>query len=188
MFKKTMVLLVVLGLASCTSNQKKFTLAKNQVGLLNQNTQVYEVESLYNGDSVVRMNLQDRFRTNVQDIEIYSKEGDKLLVLEPRKALDSTATIHQIQVVSPLYKTDKGVGPGSTFKDVYTNYEIGKIQNTFLSVLITIKDIDAFITINKKQLPEELRTGSDIDIKASQIPDDAKIEHFWMNLTEEDEK
>ena len=57
-----------------------------------------------------------------------------------------------------------------------------------MSVIVTIKDIDAFVTINKKQLPEALRTGSDIEIKASQIPDEAKIQHLWMNFSLDEEK
>lgn len=183
------VAFVVLGLFSCSDASKNQRLiAKNQVGLVNASTQVHEIDALFVNDSVVKMDLEDRFRTQVQDIEIFDAEGEKLMVLEPRKAKDSTSTFKQVQVISPLYKTAKGLGPKSTFKDIYDNYEIGKVQNTFLSVLITIKEIDAFVTINKKQLPEELRTGSDVDIKASQIPDEAKIEHFWVNFTEDEEK
>ncbi|GGE20562.1 hypothetical protein [Psychroflexus salis] len=183
------VILVLIGLVSCTNAEKnKFLLAKNQVGLVNANTPVYELEHLFKNDSVVRMDLEDRFRTKIQDVEVYNKEGEKLLVLEPRKADDSTSTFKQIQVASPLFVTEKGFGTNSTFKDIYQNYEIGKIQNTFMSVIVTIKDIDAFVTINKKQLPENLRTGSDIEIKASQIPDDAKIQHLWMNFSLDEEK
>lgn len=189
MQKTILFALVIIGCISCTDSKKdKFLLAKNQVGIVNSITQVYEIDALYQNDSVVRMDLEDRFRTAVQDIEIYKKGGEELMVLEPREAVDSTSTIKQIQVISPEFKTEKGLGASSTFKDIYENYEIGKIQNTFLSVLISIKEIDAFVTINKKQLPEELRTGSDIEIRASQIPDDAKIENFWMNFTLDEEK
>lgn len=189
MQKTFLIALALIGLVSCSDSKKDtFLLAKNQVGLIHSNTQLHEIDALFENDSVVKMDLEDRFRTSVQDIEIFNVNGEKLLVLEPRKAKDSTTTIKQIQVVSPEFKTDKGVGPNSTFKDIYQNYEIGKIQNTFMSVLISIKDIDAFVTINKKQLPEELRTGSDIEIRASQIPDDAKIQHFWMNFTADDKQ
>lgn len=189
MYQKIVIAIFALGLISCSNSAKnKYVIAKNQVGLINAETQVHEVDALFEADSVVKMDLQDRFRTNVQDIEIYSKKGEKLMVLEPRKAQDSTSTFKQVQVISTEFKTDKGVGPNATFKDIYENYEIGKIQNTFLSVLISIKDIDAFVTINKKQLPEELRTGSDIEIRASQIPDEAKIENFWLNFTIDEEK
>lgn len=189
MQKTIIIAFVLIGFISCSDSKKNNTLLdKNQVGLVNSTTQLFEIEALFENDSVVIMDLEDRFRTSVQDVEIYNKEGDKLMVLEPRKAKDSTTTFKQIQVVSPTFKTEKGLGPKSTFKDIYENYEIGKIQNTFMSVLISIEGIDAFVTINKKQLPEELRTGSDIEIKASQIPDEAKIEHFWMNFTEDENK
>ncbi|WP_188458903.1 hypothetical protein [Psychroflexus planctonicus] len=184
-----LILVAFIGLTSCSDAKKdKFLLAKNQVGLVNANTQVHEIDALFESDSVVRMNLEDRFRTQVQDLEIYNTEGEKLMVLEPRKEKDSTANFKQVQVVHANFKTEKGLGPDSTFKDIYENYEIGKIQNTFMSVLISIEGIDAFVSINKKQLPEQLRTGSEIEIRASQIPDDAKIQHFWMNFTLDEEK
>lgn len=189
MQKTIIIALALIGLISCSDSKKNKTLLnKNQVGLVNSTTQLFEIDALYKNDSVVKMDLEDRFRTKVQDIEIYNKKGEKLMVLEPRKANDSTSTFKQIQVVNPEFKTEKGLGPKSTFRDIYQNYEVGKIQNTFMSVLISIDEIDAFVTINKKQLPEELRTGSDIEIRASQIPDDAKIEHFWMNFTENEEQ
>jgi hypothetical protein len=188
MQKLLIAALALFMLASCNNTKNKTLLAKNQVGLITNNTEVQEIETLFENDSVVRMDLEDRFRTQVMDVEIYDKEGEKLLVLEPRKANDSTSTFKQIQVVSPNFKTEKGLNTDSTFKDIYQNYEIGKIQNTFMSVIVTIEDIDAFVTINKKQLPEALRTGSDIEIKASQIPDEAKIQHFWMNFSEDEKK
>lgn len=189
MHQKIFIVLLALALVSCSNSSKNnYLIAKNQVGLLNANTQLHEVDAIFKKDSVVKMNLEDRFRTNVQDFEVYQTNGDKLLVIEPRKANDSTSTIKQIQVIGSQFKTEKGLGPDSTFKDIYENYEIGKIQNTFLSVLVSINEIDAFVTINKKQLPEELRTGSDIEIRASQIPDEAKIENFWVNFTVDEDK
>jgi len=49
------------------------------------------------------------------------------------------------------------------------------------AAVIFVDSIQASITIDKKELPSELKFNTDIKIKSSQIPDSAKIKHFLIN-------
>ena len=115
------------------------------------------------------------------EIEIYDKSGKKMLLLEPVQAFDSTSTVGFVQVIDPRFKTAKGLGPESTFKDIVENYNISRIENTLSAAVIFIDDINVYVTIDKKQLPAELRYDTQARIQASQIPDNAKIKYFMID-------
>ena len=45
---------------------------------------------------------------------------------------------------------------------------------------IKLKETDVYLTIDKKSLPEELRYNMDLEVEASQIPDNAPIKYFMI--------
>ncbi len=94
--------------------------------------------------------------------------------------MSPNSTIKNIQVFDARYKTEKGLNIGSTWKDVKANYTIDNIETTINAVVIFLKETDVYLTIDKKSLPEELRYNMDIEIEASQIPDNAPIKYFMI--------
>jgi hypothetical protein len=114
------------------------------------------------------------------DIEIFEKGGKKLLTLEPTIVEDSTAVIKSVQIMDSRYKTDKNITTLSTFKDINANYKISKISNLINSVVIFVDDINASFTIDKKELPSDLRFDMSLTIEKIQIPDKAKIKYFFV--------
>ena len=70
---------------------------------------------------------------------------------------DPNATITNIQVLMNVFKTDKGLTVKSTFADVKAAYEIASVENTINAVVVFLKDSDIYLTIDKKQLPENIR-------------------------------
>lgn len=166
-------------------NETPYGIGKNKLGNLNASTTVDEVENLFPNDSVVRTKLNNRFKTQKQDIEVYNKEGDLLVVLEPRNNKDSTSTFKQARIVGKIFKTSKGFGPSSTFKDMYENYTISSIQNAISNVIVSVDELGVYASINKKYLPEELRYDLDIRIDATQIPDNAPFQYFWLSFEKE---
>ena len=115
-----------------------------------------------------------------QEVEIYDKEGNKLLLLSPEDENDPNATVTNVQVFDARYKTDKGLTSGSTFKDVKANYTVSNIETTINSVVVFLKDSEIYLTIDKQQLPENLRYNPNAKIEASQIPDGAKFKYFMI--------
>lgn len=167
-------------------NENPYLIKKNRLGNLESNTTLNEVESLFPNDSVVRTNLNYRFKTQKQDVEIYNKNGDLIAVLEPRNNADSTSTFKQARLLGNVFKTKKGFGPASTFKDMYKNYTVTSIQNAINNIIVSIDEIGIYASINKKYLPEELRYDLDLTIEISQIPDDAPFQYFWLSFEKEE--
>lgn len=173
-------LLALAILTSCSKDQDPYLIDQDRVGLLKKETRVNELDSIYAQDSLVRQVGQGELFRNSNEIKVYDKDGKQLLLLEPVQAFDSTSTIGYIQIMDPRFETAKGLNTESTFKDIVENYTISRIENTLSSAVVFIDDINAYITISKKELPAELRYDTQTRIQASQIPDEAKIKYFMI--------
>jgi len=55
-------------------------------------------------------------------------------------------------------------------------------------VVVFLENSDVFLTIDKKQLSENLRYNPSLEIEASQIPDDAKFKYFMIGWDDESEE
>lgn len=168
-------------LIGCNKKQDPFQISKQHVGLLTDSTQVKDLKNIYQNDSIVKFIGGDEFTGNINDIEIYDKGGNKLIILTPRQALDSTSYIKDIQIIDSRFKTDKNISTLSTFKDIIDSYKISRISNSINSVIVAINEINASFIIDKKELPESLRYDMDLKIEPTHIPDTAKIKYFFIN-------
>ena len=92
---------------------------------------------------------------------------------------DSVPTIENVRIMDPRYVSEKGIGLKSTFKDIQSKYDIKKIVTTLKSIVIFPKGSNLYFTIDKEELPENLRFSTS-DIEAVQIPDDAKIKYLMV--------
>ncbi len=167
---------------SCQKETKQdpFEISNNRIGLLTNEIQVKQLDSLFTNDSIVKKSIGNQFSTSGNEIEIYEKGGAKLLVLEARKELDPTATIENIQVIDSRYKTPSGLSAKSTYKDIKDHYSITKINNTLSTAVIFVDSIQAYFAIDKKELPQKFQSATDIKIETTDIPETAKIKHFWI--------
>ncbi|WP_339702825.1 hypothetical protein [uncultured Marixanthomonas sp.] len=180
--KKTLLLslLTTILFVSCDSNKDPFTIGEGSIGSLDKNIQMKQVDSIFAEDSIVKLNPIKNALGTQGEVEIYDKEGNKLLLLSPEDENDPNATVTNVQVFDARYKTDKGLTSGSTFKDVKANYTVSNIETTINSVVVFLKDSEIYLTIDKQQLPENLRYNPNAKIEASQIPDVAKFKYFMI--------
>ena len=82
--------------------------------------------------------------------------------------------------MDPRYKNQDGINSLSTFGELNSNYKISSIQNTLRSLIISVNDINAYFTLSKKELPEEMRYNMNSKIEAISIPESAKIKDFYL--------
>ncbi|HET8886839.1 MAG TPA: hypothetical protein VFM70_10860 [Salinimicrobium sp.] len=167
-------------LVSCSDEDDPFLITNDRVGKLTKDIKINELETLYADDSLVNQPLNPQYVDQGTDIEIYGKEGNLMLVLQPVQEFDTTSTIGNIQIVDPRFKTKKGLNIESSFGDIVENYSISRIENTLSSAVVFIDEINAYISIDKKNLPAALRFDTDSKIEKSQIPDDAKFKYFMI--------
>jgi len=175
----TLILSITL-FVSCSQEINPYSVSKQNIGLLNDSTQVKELKTIFINDSIVKYIGGDEFTGNINDITIYEKGGGKLLVLTPSQSFDSTATIKTIRVIDHRYKTPKGLAPNSTFKTIKDNYTISGIQNTLSNIIVSVNEINTYFTIDKKELPANMRFDMNLKIEAIQIPELAKIKNFYV--------
>ncbi|WP_225036969.1 hypothetical protein [Winogradskyella sp. SM1960] len=177
------VIICALLITSCTKDkaQNPFEIAKNHIGLLTDSTQVKELDAIYSKDSIVRYVSGDDYIGSVNTIEVYEKGGKKLLDLTPRKAKDSTSVIKSVNIIDSRYSTNKKISNLSTFKDIKAAYKISKIDNLINVIVVSVNEINASFTIDKKELPASMRFDMDMAIDPIQIPEKAKIKYFMIH-------
>lgn len=187
--KNSILTLIIIAIifTSCKTDKTEVNpnlITKNNIGLLNDSTQVKDLKTIFINDSIVRYTSGDEFIGNINDIQVYEKGGNKLLTLTPSQSLDSTAVIKTIRILDSKFKTNKGLHINSTFKDINDNYKISGIDKTLRSLIISVDEINVFFTISKNDLPPELWFNTNSKIDALQIPNDTKLSAFFMQWTE----
>lgn len=175
-----LAIIVTILIASCSQSPDVNLISKQSIGLLTDSTQVRDLQSTFPNDSISKFIGGNEFTGANNNIEIYEKGGIKLLTLTPRLIADSTSTIKSIVINAERFNTAKGLNTNSTFKAIRDNYKISSIQNTIRNVVVTVNEINAFFTIDKNELPAELRFDMNLKIEAIQIPGEAKIKGFYM--------
>ncbi len=186
--KKTIIFgaLATLLFVQCGKEKDLFLIQNGSIGNLTKETKMLQIDSIFENDSIVKLNSIQGALGTQGDVEIYEKGGEKLLLLSPHDENEPTSKISNIQVFDLRYKTEKGLTTASTFKDIKDNYTIVNMETTINSVVIFLKETDVYITIDKKHLSEEFRFDMENKVEASQIPDTAPIKYFMIGWDLED--
>ncbi|WP_298999966.1 hypothetical protein ACOKFD_08155 [Flagellimonas sp. S174] len=170
------ILLAIL-ISSCAEKDKTFLISEEKIGPLAKETPIADIESIFASDSVVRDSLNTRIGNALSKIQIFEKGGKHLLTLTPNQ--DSVPTVENVRIFDSRYLSEKGIGLQSTFKDIKTNHSIKKIVTTLNSVVIFPKGSNLYFTLDKEELPANLRYTTS-NIEAVQIPEDAKIKYLML--------
>lgn len=180
--KKTLLIIGIASIAfvQCGKDSDPFLIKNGSIGNLNKDIKIKQIDSIFAEDSIVKINSSPNALETQGEVEIYEKGGKQLLLLSPEDENDPNSTIKNIQVFDSRYKTEKGLTTASTWKDVKANYTIDNIETTINAVVIFLKETDVYLTIDKKNLPEDLRNNMDLKIEASQIPDNAPFKYFMI--------
>ena len=176
---------VVIGICAITlmvqcekEKDTTFLITNTSVGKLEKISLVRDLEVIFDQDSIVKDTMKLASGFGARSIRIYEKGGSHLLTLTP--STDSIPKVQNVRVIDPRFKTDKGVSLISTFKDIKKKYTIQKIVTSINNIVIFVKDSDIYFTIDKSQLPENLRYVSSPNIEAVQVPEAAKIKYLMV--------
>ena len=174
-------LIISLLFVQCAKDFDPFLISKGSIGNLNKTTKMKQIDSIFSNDSIVKLNPIKNALGTQGEVEIYEKGGKLLLLVTPEDDIDPNSLISNIQVFDERYKTELGLNPNSTFKDIKDNYTISGIDNAINSVVIYIENSEIFITTDKKQLPENIRYNYTAKIESSQIPDQATFKYYMIS-------
>ena len=135
-------------LVQCTEEKdNSFLITVDSVGKLQKTSLVKDLESVYTLDSIVgdpsfgaktknpfvaangipqpSDSLLNTWSSS-KKIKIFEKGGAHLLTLTQSE--DSIPGIENIRIFDPRFKTDKGIGLNSTFKEIKDTYPIQKLS------------------------------------------------------------
>jgi hypothetical protein len=187
LLKRCFIVIISLVFIQC-GKENQFLIEKGSVGSLNKQTSILELNTIFKMDSIVS-NYPDKsesskdkiFSLDKEEYVIFSKDGKKLLEIVPSEQNDSLSKIRSIQIYDSKYITEKGISLKSTFKDINEHYMVNKVETTLTSATLFIDELNATISIDKKELG--LNTFSREEVSIDQIPDIAKIKYFtiWFN-------
>ena len=182
MLKKIIAIVsVTLLFIQCKEEINPFLISNDSVGALTRGMTIKEIDSTFAKDSIVKLYAQNEELPTQGEVEIYEKNGTKLVSISPVTNNDPDALISNFQFFDPRYKTDKGLNLSSTFKDIKANYKISNIETTISTVVIFLENNDLFINIDKNELPENFRYNPNLVIDVTNIPDEAKIKYFMLS-------
>lgn len=173
MKKLGLALGICLLIIGCGEKDTTFLITEKSVGPLLSETTVANLNQVFAQDSISK----DTASSDPGKIKIYQKNGKHLLTLT--SSSDSIPTIENIRIFDNRYKTDKGIGLNSTFQDIQENYSIKKIVTTINSIVIFPKESNLYFTIDKEELPSNLRYTTS-KVEAVQIPPTAKIKYLML--------
>ncbi len=178
--KKTLFFGALVGLlfVQCAKESDPFIIKKGEIGALTNHTKMKQLDSIFASDSIVKNNSSPNALETQGEVEIYGKDGKKLLLLSPEIENDPNSTITDILVFDSRYKTEKGVNTTSTFKDFKDNYTISNIQRILNGVLVFFSDTDIYLTIDAKYLTAEVRQDPRATLESKHILDSAPIKYF----------
>ncbi len=182
MRKSVVLLSVVFVLLIRCKEETNYTLASEQIGKITSTTQINELASIFENDSIAsHLNENNIKESTYDEYLVYNKQGKHLLTVTPKEEKDSTSVIDNVQIFDKKYKTIKGFGLGSSYKNIADNYTINKVQSTFSTAILFIDELNATVTIDKKELG--IKDFGTQKIKLEQIPDLAKIKGvtFWFH-------
>jgi len=180
--KKTLFIAALAGLlfVQCGKDKDPFAITNGAIGHLTKEIKMKQLDSIFAQDSIVKLNpIADAIGTQ-GEVEVYEKGGKKLLLISPDDERDPESPITYIQIFDERFTTEKGLNKNSTFKDIKANYEIAGIENAINSVVVFLKNSDVYITIDKKELPEDIRYNYSAKVEATQIPETAKFKYFMV--------
>jgi hypothetical protein len=173
--KKSLIILVISFFIIQCTNENDTKIARNQLGKLNRNTNIEDLDKIFKKDSLVKLPEDgDVF----YEYKIYNKQGHHLLTIKPKFKGDSLMGIENIQIFDSKYKTEKGISTASTFKDISNHYSINKIEPSFTSAIVFLDELNATIALDKKDL--KLAEFDMNKIDKGQVPDLATIKFITL--------
>lgn len=158
------------------STDADFLITPTSFGKLTKDNSAKEIATIYATDSIVKDDAV-QLNASMRKEHIYEKGGKPLFTV----SISNDSIIDNIRVLDPRYTTDKGVNLLSTFKDIKDNYTVSKVLTSMNNIVLFIKDSEIYFTIDKKELPENLRYSNSTKIEAIQIPDAAKIKYLMVD-------
>lgn len=171
-----------------TSDSDPFLIKDDAIGAVTTKTKVKELDSIFAMDSLVKIHNSPNALETQGEVEVYDKEGKKLLLLSPKNEIDPNSTITDVLVHDARYKTEEGLSTESTFNEFTAHYTVADIHRIINGVMVFFTDSDIYLTIDAKHLTEEAQNNRELKLTSEHIAETAPVKYFrlgWKSKEEE---
>ena len=155
--------------------ENDYLISKGRLGDIQKDTDFNDLDRMFSNDSVEKFTGDSDL---LKEYRVFDAEGQPMLVFVPKTENDSIKGIELVKIFSNAYKTEKGIGTASSFKDVADNYTIDKIEPSFSAAILFVDELDATISLDKQDL--NLGEFDMSPIRQDQIPDLARIKYITL--------
>lgn len=181
MRKYIVIILIFVTIIACNKTDNKYLITKDNVGVLQKNAPIHQLDSIYAKDSVVNTTFEGELRyASNERIIVFEKGGKELLEITPVLDSNNQKVVESVQILDPRFATDKGISLTSTYKDIKDKYPDFEMEQTLKSILITPKGENVYFTIDKSGLKNN-SFGLSSEITKDDIEDSTKISRIIVN-------
>jgi len=181
MKKYFIIITVLLTIVACNNKKNEFLITNNSVGVLQKDTPIQKLDSIFAKDSIVNSTMEGELRyASAERITILDKEGKELLEITPTTNDKGDKIVESVLILCDKYATEKGISLQSTFKDVKSKYPDLEIEPSISSIMVTPKGKNYYFTFDKSAL----KTAFDLtdNISEGDIEESAKIARITVNF------
>ena len=121
---------------------------------------------------------KEKMYLEADSFDIYNvyEKGQKIYSVEPN--LDKPDIVDRIWVYGTKFKTEKGIGVGSTLAEIKSKYQVESISTEGEGGLsVTVKEISVGIIMDNSKLPENWWDK----MENKKIPENLPIEEIIIN-------
>jgi hypothetical protein len=173
MFRTILGLAVIFLLVQCA--EESTVIKKKQLGDISNITTIEELDKIFKNDSVQKLPEGEEL---VREYKVFDAMGTPSLVFVTRVENDSLKALEHVKIYSPEYTTEKGISTASNFEEIRGQYSIDDIEPSFSSAILFINEINATISLDKKDL--NIDEFDMRDISEDQIPDQSSILYITL--------
>lgn len=155
-----------------------FLVTENNVSVFKKGMSVKDVLDIIPKVQIKKVVDKDDYENSYDDYQYFDTNKTHLLTLTPTIQDDIQSKINRILILDNRFKTNKNIGLGSTYADLKNNYKITDIAPDLEHIVLTVGELNAWFSINKKQLLENWWDENKKQIDISKIPDTATFDTF----------
>ena len=177
---QTLLFFAILTISSVNKPTDKadFLVTENNVGVFKKGMSVKDVLDIIPKVQINKVVDKDDYENSYDDYQYFDTNKTHLLTLTPTIQDDIQSKINRILILDNRFKTNKNIGLGSTYADLKNNYKITDIEPDLEHIVLTIGELNAWFSINKKQLLDNWWDENKKQIDVSKIPDTATFDTF----------
>lgn len=177
---RTLLFLAILTVscANKPADKADCLVTENSVGVFKKGMTVQNVLDIVPKAQIKKVVDKDDYENSYDDYQYFDTHKIHLLTLTPPIQNDIQSKINRILILDNRFKTNKNIGLGSTYADLKSSYKITDIAPDLEHIVLTVGELNASFSINKKQLLDNWWDKNKKQIDSSKIPDTATFDTF----------